>query len=172
MIRNLSIKLLFGLGFLGGSQLPKFIGDYRQYLSGQLDQANTDLALFQAIADRFHGGSLTALIQRHLNSTDPTFIAEGAAIQELADQVTRLTESITGLQGNLPQQIASLIRYADPDTATASWALFQPGLVFTPEALLCALITGLVFSLPAFGLLPLFRRPARMKKAGTPHLRG
>jgi len=172
MIRNLSIKLLFSLGFLGGSQLPKFIGDYQQYLGGQLDQAEIDLALFQAIADRFHGGSLAALIQRHLNSTDPTFIAEGAAIQELADQVTRLTESMAGLQGNLSQQIASLIRYADPDTAAASWALFQPGLVFTPEALLCALITGLVFSLPAFGLLHLFRRPARMKKAGTPHLRG
>ena len=172
MIRNLSIKLLFGLGFLSGSQLPKFIGDYRQHLGGQLDQAKTDLALFQAIADRFHGGSLAALIRRHLNSTDPTFIAEGTAIQELATQVTRLTAGAAGLHGDLPQQIATLIRYGDPDTAAASWALFQPGLIFTPEALLCALVTGLAFSLPAFGLLRLFRHPAKMKKTGTPHLRG
>ncbi|HEB97686.1 MAG TPA: DUF2937 family protein [Sedimenticola thiotaurini] len=161
MIRNLPARLLFAAGFLGGSQLPKYLDGYRQYLAGRLQQARADLGLFQAIADRFHGGDLEALIRRHLESSDPAFRAEGEAIRTLADQVARLTEAMNGLQGNLPDQIVTLLRNGEPDAMAASWTLFQPGLVFTPEALLCAVVAGVVLALPALGLGRLFRRRSR-----------
>ena len=166
MLRNLGTRLLFVLGFLGGSQLPKFIDGYRQYLGGRLDQARADLALFQAIADRFDNGDLGALIQRHLDSSDPAFRAEGRVIRELAGQVSRLSETLAGLQGDLLLQVGTLIRHGDPDSAAASWALFQPGLVFTGEALLCALAAGLVLALPAWGLRHLFRQRRNLPAPG------
>jgi len=67
--------------------------------------------------------------------------------------------------GDLLQQIGTLIRYGDPDSAAASWSLFQPGLVFTPEALLCAVTTGIVLALPALGIGRLFRSGGRRATA-------
>ncbi len=161
MIRTLPVRLLFVAGFLGGSQLPKYLDGYRQYLAGRLEQARADLALFQAIADRFHGGSLEALIQHHLESSDPSFRAEGEAIRTLVEQAERLSQAMTGLHGALPQQLGALLRHGEPDAIAASWALFQPGLVFTPEALLGAIVSGLLLALPAAGVIRLLR-PRRM----------
>ena len=72
--------------------VPSFIVQYRQRAGGRLDQVLADLAPFQAIADRNHGGSLAELIHYHLQSTDATFHQEGAALQsmvETADAVAR-----------------------------------------------------------------------------------
>ena len=152
----------FAGGVLSGSQVPKFVGDYRQHLTGRLEQAKLDLAPFQAIADRFHGGSLEAMIDKHLRSSDPTFRAEGQVIADMSNRVGELQHSARALDAGLVEQLHHLAVDGDPDIARATLAIYDPGLVLTVEALLCALGAGLLLAVVVHGLLwlmrPLFRR--------------
>ena len=139
-------KIAFAAGFLGGSQAPAFVADYTQRLAGQLEQAKLDLRLFQSIADKFHGGSLEALIRKHLDSDDPTFRAEGAVIRELSEQVSRLSDATASLQGGVLQQLNHMI--SDPDMAMvgATWQGFDPGIVMQPGTLVSAFLLAVVFA--------------------------
>ena len=84
-MRSLIYLLVFAAGFIGGTQFPSYSLQYQQRVTARFDQAATDLAPFQAIAERHHGGSMARLIQHHLRSSDPTFYEEGAAIQSMVD---------------------------------------------------------------------------------------
>ena len=93
MIRGIVYIVVFATGFLAGGLFPSFSAQYHQRLQAQYDQVTIDLAPFQKIADNYHDGSLDALVQHHLNSSDPTFHAEGEAIQLMLDSRIRLAES-------------------------------------------------------------------------------
>ena len=80
LIRGLLDRVVLVGGVLSGGTTSSFIAQYRQCIGGHLDQVLQDIAPFQQIANLRHGGSLDALIQHHLKSTDPTFYDEGAAI--------------------------------------------------------------------------------------------
>src|ERR1700722_307560 len=84
--------------------VPSFIVQYRQRGAGRLDQVLADLAPFQQIADRAHGGNLAALVQYHLQSSDPTFRSEGAALQGMLDTAERLRALLQGLNTDLYHQ--------------------------------------------------------------------
>lgn len=161
-------KLAFAAGFLSGSQAPKFVADYTQRLSGQLEQAEHDLRLFQAIADRFHNGSLAALIDKHLASSDPTFQAEGAVIRQLSQQVDSLSQASVALQGTLLQRIGYLFSGPDTDLLLATWKSFEPGIVMQSGALVSALGLALLLALAAHTVPVLMRLlGARRRPAGA-----
>jgi hypothetical protein len=122
--------------------VPSFIAQYRQRLGGMLDQAMKDLALFQEIANRHHGGDLQRLIQHHLKSSDVTFRDEGRAIQAMVETVARLKESLAALNAEFWGQLAYLTQHGDPAIARATWDAFVPAMSFTPEALMFAFGTG------------------------------
>ena len=83
--RGLLDRAVLVAGTVAGGCVPGFIIQYRQRVEGRLDQVDQDLAPFRAIAERFHGGSLDALIKHQLVSPDSTFRADGAAIQTMVD---------------------------------------------------------------------------------------
>ncbi len=56
-------RIVLLLAVVAAGCIPSFMVQYRQHLGGRLDQVLADLAPFQAIADRYHGGSLTELIR-------------------------------------------------------------------------------------------------------------
>src|ERR1039457_4926951 len=93
------IVLLFAVVLAGC--VPSFIAQYRQRASGRLEQVLADLAPFQQIADHEHGGSLADLVRYHLQSTDPTFHREGAALQSMLDSAERLRALLRGLDTDL-----------------------------------------------------------------------
>lgn len=167
MIKYLIDRIVFGIGLLAGFQLPKFIGDYRQRVGGMLDQARQHLQQFQAIADRHHGGSLPALIDTHRASDNPTFRAEGQVIQNLIDQVHGLQASYDALAGSLGAQLRWLVTHLDPAIARATLDAFQPGLVLTVGAAVCALTVAFAGSLLVQGVARLFRR-RRVRVAPSP----
>ena len=90
ILRGILDRIVLIGAILAAGCVPSFIGQYQQRLGGMLDQANRDLALFQDIANRLHGGDIQRLIKHHLASTDPTFRAEGTAIQTMLETVARL----------------------------------------------------------------------------------
>ncbi len=136
-------RLILLFGVVAGGCAPSFINQYQQRVGGRLDQVLQDLAPFQAIADRYHGGSLQALIKHHLNSSDRTFYEEGAAIQAMADSVVRLRETLAGLNTDVWHQLLYLSRHHDPEIVSATLAVYEPAFVISIDSLMVAALVGL-----------------------------
>ena len=136
-------RIILLLGVLAGGCAPSFINQYRQRVGGRLDQVVQDLAPFQAIADRYHGGSLDALIQHHLRSPDRTFYEEGAAIQAMVDSVVRLREAAAALDTDVWHQLAYLATRHDPEIVSMTLQAYEPAFVLTLDSLMVAAALGL-----------------------------
>jgi hypothetical protein len=164
MVRNLFRGLLdravLVAGTVAGGCVPGFIVQYRQRVGGRLDQVIQDLVPFRAIAERFHGGSLDALIKHHLVSSDSTFRAEGAAIQAMVDSELRLRGMMEALQGGVWQQLQYLVAHPDQDLLQATWSAYVPAFTLDMQGILMALVIGvtlwLLFLLIWKGLGALF----------------
>ena len=143
LLRGLLDRAVLIVGVVAGGMVPSYLAQYRQRVGGALGQALKDLAPFQQIADRFHDGSLAKLIQHHLASTDPSFHAEGAAIQAIADSVASLRNALAALDTDVFHQLAYLVRQADPAMAQATWDAFRPSFGITVDSLLMAGAFGL-----------------------------
>ncbi len=142
-LRGLIDRVLLVLAIIAGGLVPGFIAQYRQRLGGRLDQARADLAPWQHLADQYHHGDLAALIHYHLDSTDPTFHAEGAVIRSLSETVQALQAAAAALQGNLLHQVAYLAVHGDAGLARATWADFVPTFALSAEGIAFAVIFGL-----------------------------
>ncbi len=153
--RSVIDKIFFAVGLFIGSQIPNFIVQYRQRVGGRLDQARENLEQFQQIANKFHNGSITELIKKHLSSADPTFNEEGLVIKKLVEKTNYLLESYNSLDTNLINQIKYLIFNIDMEIASATWSIYKPGLILTVEEIICALVFGFLFSF-VFYLFALF----------------
>ena len=152
VIRGLLDRIVLLCAVVGAGCVPSFIAQYRQHASGRLEQVLADLAPFQQIADREHGGSLAALIQHHLQSADVTFHTEGAALQNMVDAAGRLRALLQGLDGDLYHQCLYLLLHGDPGLARATWDLFEPGFSLTLQGALFALCLGALVWLLFLGL--------------------
>jgi hypothetical protein len=129
-------------GTVAGGCVPGFIVQYRQRVGGRLDQVIQDLAPFREIAERFHGGSLDALIRHHLINPDETFRAEGAAIQALVDSELRLRGMMEALQGGVWHQLQYLVAHPDQDLLQATWSAYVPAFTLDTQGILMALAIG------------------------------
>jgi hypothetical protein len=156
VLREILDRVILVGAILAAGCVPSFIVQYRQRVGGMLDQALRDLAPFQEIARRNHGGDIGKLVKHHLASTDPTFRQEGQAIQAMVDAVARLSEAVTALNADLYGQASFLATHGDLEVARATWTSFVPAMSFTPEALLFAFAVGvgvwLVFLAFWFGI--------------------
>lgn len=131
------------VGTVAGGCLPGFLAQYRQRVGGRLEQVTEDLAPFRAIAERLHGGSLDALIRHHRASADPTFEAEGAAIQGMVDAERSLSALWSALQGSVWAQLRAVMAQPDPGLAEATWASWVPSFTLDADGLLLAVVCGL-----------------------------
>jgi Protein of unknown function (DUF2937) len=138
LVRGLFDRVVLLVTFLLAGCVPGFIVQYRQRLGGALDQVSKDLAPFREIAKQFHGGKLDKLIEHHVFSTDPTFQAEGNAIQAMVRTLDRLRAAVEALDTDLVHQILVLTKRGDAQIAKATWAAYQPGFSFTAEGLIFA----------------------------------
>lgn len=144
ILRNILDRIVLVGAILAAGCVPSFIAQYRQRLGGMLDQAMKDLALFQDVANRFHGGDINRLIKHHLASTDPTFRAEGKAIQSMVESVAQLKQNLAALNADLFTQVRWLVTDGDAQVAKATWDAFVPAMSLTAEALVFAAATGVI----------------------------
>ncbi|MET0279708.1 MAG: DUF2937 family protein [Steroidobacteraceae bacterium] len=142
MLRGLLDRLVLLGGTLAGGCLPGYVTQYRQRVGGRLDQVQFDLAPFEEIARRYHGGDLAALVRHHLASADPTFRAEGQALQAMMDSLMRLRAMAEGLSGSLWQQLAFLVPNYDPEIGVATWHDYAPTFALDLQSLLVAAVIG------------------------------
>ena len=142
-LRGLVDRLVLLAAAITGGLVPGFISQYRQRLGGRLDQALADLAPWQRLANLYHHGHLAELIQYHLRSDDPTFHAEGAIIQSLAQSVARLQIAVDALHTSLFRQIAYLSTHTDPELARATFRDWVPTFALSVEGIVFALAFAL-----------------------------
>jgi hypothetical protein len=151
VIRGLLDRIVLLCAVVAAGCVPSFIAQYRQRASGRLEQVVADLAPFQQIAEREHGGSLAALIQHHLQSSDATFHGEGAALQNMVDAADHLRALLQGLDTDLYHQCLYLLLHGDAGIAHATWAMFEPGFSLTLQGALFALSLGVLLWLLFLG---------------------
>lgn len=123
---------------------PSFATQYEQQVEASLNQAVEDLEPFQRIADRHHDGSLDALVQRHRSSNDPVFFEEGDAIESLVSRIDVLRESRGALTGGLFSDAQHMLRARHPDILSSTLKVFRPGFEYSTNALVFALVAGVV----------------------------
>jgi hypothetical protein len=143
LVRNLFDRFILVAAVIAGGLIPGFIAQYRQRLGGRLDQALQDLAPWQRMADQRYGGDLHALIEHHLSSQDPTFHADGAAIQAIVDAVELLKTSVAALQTDLVHQVFYLSTHLDSQLARATLHDWVPTFSLAGEGIVFALLFGL-----------------------------
>jgi hypothetical protein len=159
-------KLSFAVGFGLGSQLSAFILQYRQRLGGRLDQALHQIEEFTEVADRYFEGSLEALVEHHAKSRDPTFVAEGELLARAIGEAERLATLVSDLDTALPHQIWLVLVSFDSDLASRVLSDFEPAIVLSPDAIVLALLCGVIVNLAANGSIGAMTRAAKLARPG------
>ncbi|MGA8864178.1 MAG: DUF2937 family protein [Gallionella sp.] len=161
-IRGILDRIILVVGVVAAGCIPSFIAQYRQRVSGRLDQVLQDIAPFQAIANQFHHGSLQELIEYHLASADHTFHDEGTALQAMVESAERLRQALAALNTDLFHQLAYLLTKADPQIARATWEMFSPSFNVTPQSVVFAIVVGVAVWLTFLAVWMLLNRLARI----------
>lgn len=142
MFRWISYFVIFLLGAALGSTFPSYSSQYQLRLKAQLDQVRIDLTPFQEIANQYHGGRLTRLIEHHLQSDDPTFHAEGLAIRTMLENKDDLARANTALKGSALNQAKFFVENIDYELARSTWQSYTPSIVTSPEAFRFSITVG------------------------------
>ncbi len=145
-------RIVLVAGVIAGGTIPSFVAQYRQRVGGALDQALRDLAPFQEIANQQFGGSMQALVEHHLHSTDATFHSEGAAIVAMLDSAQHLRAAAQALSTDLLHQLWYLLGKADMQMVSATWAIFKPSFGLSADSLTLAAVIGVIAWLAFLGL--------------------
>jgi hypothetical protein len=168
LLRGLLDRVVLLGGTVAGGCLPGYAVQYRQRVGGRLDQVQIDLAPFQEIANRYHGGDLAALVRHHLASGDATFHAEGQAIQKMMDSLARLQAMAEGLGGTVWQQLAYLATHFDRDIGAATWKDWIPAFTLDAQGLVVAAVIGVGLWLAFIGVAALLARLATGRRSWRP----
>jgi len=143
-IRGILDRIVLVAGVIAAGCIPSFIVQYRQRVGGMLEQVIKDLAPFQAIADKLHHGSLQDLIKHHLDSSDPTFYKEGAAVRAMVESAEQLRNTFQALNTDLFHQLSYLATRMDPLIARATWDVFSPSFGLTVESVVFGSVVGVL----------------------------
>ena len=173
-VRAILDRIVLLVAVVAAGCIPSFIVQYRQRMGGRLDQVLADLAPFQAIADRYHGGSLAELVRYHLASTDATFHQEGAALQAMMQSADRLRAMLAVLNTDLVHQCAYLVLHHDSSLLRTTWGGYQPGFTLDLQSVVFALAIGValwaIFLGVWHGLAALAGAVARGRSRRPPHV--
>lgn len=144
MLATLIDRCLFTVFFILGLQLPEFMQQYTQRLSGHLHEAHYQLDQFQAIANNQFQGNLLALIKRYQSNADNVFQQTGQMIENLVLRIEGFNQSLTNLQqGDYPDRLYYFVTQIDPELAAATLKQYQLAVPLDMHAL----ITGATFAI-------------------------
>jgi hypothetical protein len=142
MLANYLRLILFSLGLLIGVQAPGFVDQYVKRVSAHQIEVARDFKGFQEAADRNFGGSVEALIEHNIRSTDPAFQDEGTTIKAMYQRLTDLSAEVDALKGPLIQQILRITLHPNREILEETRAAYSYTVPLTPSAVVAGLVTG------------------------------
>ncbi|XOV87438.1 MAG: DUF2937 family protein [Pseudomonadota bacterium] len=141
MIYRYLTIVLAAIFLLAGLQIPGFISQYSLRTDAHLREVTQNLAGFQAIADRYHGGSLTALIELHQRSTEPTFRAEAQVIERMVNRQRHFLAEQRALSAGLVSSLVHLLLRGDRELLAETTQGYTYTLTLDENTLLCGAAT-------------------------------
>ena len=160
--------LIFTAALMLGVQLPNFIDQYVKRIEAHLNEAQIHYNEYLKIAQRFPGGSIEALIEKHEQSQDLTFRAEAEPLKKTVQRKNFYESEIKALQGSFWSQTWHILTSPDRDIIKDTYDSYTANLPLNTNAAICGLTFGLIASLileffwSAF--MRLFRRPVKRSK--------
>jgi hypothetical protein len=151
MLHRWFLIAVFGACLLLGIQGPNFVEQYEARVDAHWLEVNENLKGFQAIADRFHGGDLMALIRHHKASPDSTFHGEAGPLERMVARRERFGKEREALKRGFPGKALHILVFGDRETTRETYAAYSPRLRLDRLAigtgLTAALAACLVFEL-------------------------
>jgi hypothetical protein len=145
LLKDYTVRLVFAAGILFGVQIPNFIDQYTHKISAHQLEATKNFSGFQATADKFHGGDVNALIEKHETSADPVFRAEAGPIKEIHSRILAFSSELKALNTHLFGKIFHVAFKSDRAVLKETLAEYSATVPLNTDAIICGLGLG-VFS--------------------------
>lgn len=137
-------RLFAFIGALLFSQIPSFMQQYQQQLSGHITELNFQLTLLRQIADK-SGKSLDEYIKKFLNSEDPDFSRQGEYLQNMVIRYVDMSSSYVQLKdADVWHRPLVFVNNYYHDIAWKTYDNYEFGVLFSVEGLVYAAVGFLV----------------------------
>jgi hypothetical protein len=148
IIKGLLDRVLFALGVLLFMQVPHFVDQYTQRLGGYYQAQVNHLEQYQQIAKKQHQGDLDALIQEFVSSDRASVRDTGNNINVTRGQAESIKNDLYVLDHKpLTAKLVHLATSTRYDIAEQTLTHYKPGVPFSIESLVCALLGGVLMSM-------------------------
>lgn len=139
-INGLVDRIFAVAGALTLSQAPLFMQQYSQTLSGHVAELNIQIAVIRNAAAQ-SGKTLEQYIQKFTSSPDSDFSKQGQILQGMLERFTSLSDAYSALSNTTVfTKPFIFVRYLNFDMIQSTLKHFQPGIAFTVEGLVYAMI--------------------------------
>lgn len=137
-----------------GSQVPSFMQQYSNRLSGHIEELRYQIQLWSQMAAA-SGQSLHGYVQKFAASGDPIFSRHGDHMQAMISRLDDLSQSYQVIQeSSLWSKPFAFVFHMNQDLLKGTLNSFVPQMTLTVEGI-CYTLAGLVFG---YGLFQLLRK--------------
>tara|TARA_R110000737_G_scaffold313123_1_gene322596 strand:- start:349 stop:870 length:522 start_codon:yes stop_codon:yes gene_type:complete len=169
LINNIIDRCFFTVTFIVGVQLPEFMQQYQQRLSGHLGEAQSQLDQFNLIAQQHFDGNLVTMITRYKDNSEASIISTGELIERLSVRVDYLANHLAEIsQADYLHSVYQFIWHLDQNIAAGTAEHFAMAIPLE----LNAIATGGTLAIAALILKGLtitaVRYPFKPKKLAVP----
>lgn len=148
LFNQLIDRCFFVINFIIGLQLPAFIQQYAQRLSGHLHEASYQLGQFEVIADSQYRGNLAALIANYQHHSDSAVVQTGNLIANLVTRVERYQQQIDHLQQeDYLHRLYYFFKELNLDMANATLRDYTLAIPLEMPALVTGLVLAIIMML-------------------------
>lgn len=140
------------IGALSFSQLPLFMHQYQQHLSGRVAELQLHVQSLKQAA-RVTGKTLPQYISKFLQSADTDFHNQGEVMNQMLQRYDYLSQGYQSLQtASIYSKPYVFIKYFDWELARSTWQTFEMGFAFSLEGISYAGI-GIIVGLAVYWIL-------------------
>ena len=174
MIANYLRLIVFAVGLLIGIQVPSFIDQYAKRVSAHHSEVLRNFAGFQDAANQYFGGSVEALIEHHIASTDQVFKDEARSIREMYARLNALAMELAAMRGPLIGQMIHVAFRPNQEILGETWAEYTYTVPLNAEAIVTGVAIGALLAMlieAAYAAVMHVLRPGRRRAAATTRAR-
>lgn len=143
-------------GALLFSQLPLFMQQYTQQLSGHVAELRLQVNAIQQAATH-SSKTLEQFIQKFVESNDPDFVRQGDIMLAMVNRWYQFSDAYTALQeSSVFTRPFNFLYHLNWDIAAGTWNIYTFGIPFNLEGLIFALIGIVVGYIIYYGIRKLF----------------
>lgn len=147
MIVNMFDKLIFACAFIIALQLPQLSDHYQQHLAGLHHATKWQVDGYADTAKQYKFSSTQAMINRHLENTEPSVRADAEQKQQTLMLFADLNQGMKLFeQGNLVQKLLYIFSPDRFERLQNTLNNFKLGIPLTTSALLFALILAIILN--------------------------